>query len=107
MKTYYQTEGGIDTGDFLVPTDHPYYAAIAKEIENNEAEIKPLENLTAQQTWRSVREKRNQMLMESDWTALPDAAVTKKTEWMTYRMLLRQIPQMYTNPAKIVWPTAP
>jgi hypothetical protein len=107
MKTYYETESGIDTGDFLVPVDHPYYAVIAKEIENNEAEVKPVEKLTAQQTWRSVREKRNQMLMESDWTALPDAAVAKKTEWMTYRMLLRQIPQMYTNPAKIVWPTSP
>ena len=38
--------------------------------------------------------KRNQLLIESDWTVLTDSPLTttKKTKWKTYRQALRDLP---------------
>jgi hypothetical protein len=55
------------------------------------------------------REKRNQLLKDSDWTQLADASLTdeKKLEWKQYRQLLRDLPTTQTDPINIVWPTQP
>ena len=40
-----------------------------------------------------LREVRNRLLSESDWTVMPDSPLSdsKKTEWKTYRQALRDI----------------
>tara|TARA_R100000030_G_scaffold100899_1_gene95217 strand:- start:3055 stop:3528 length:474 start_codon:yes stop_codon:yes gene_type:complete len=52
---------------------------------------------------------RNKKLSDSDWTQSPDSPLTdeKKTEWATYRGLLRNLPPSVTNPWIIDWPTQP
>lgn len=52
---------------------------------------------------------RNQLLLHSDWTQLPDVPlpVEKKTEWAVYRQLLRDITLQPDFPTNIVWPTKP
>ena len=44
--------------------------------------------------WNAVRSERNALLLASDWTQLPDSALSdsKKTEWATYRQALRDVP---------------
>ena len=44
--------------------------------------------------WNAVRSERNALLSASDWTQLPDTALSdsKKTEWATYRQALRDVP---------------
>ena len=44
--------------------------------------------------WLDIIEKRNRLLAGSDWTQLPDNALTdsKKAEWATYRQALRDLP---------------
>lgn len=44
--------------------------------------------------WNAVRSERNALLSASDWTQLPDSALSesKKTEWATYRQALRDVP---------------
>lgn len=37
-----------------------------------------------------IRNKRNELLKESDWTQLPDVNISKE-EWVTYRQALRDI----------------
>ena len=42
---------------------------------------------------KKLRETRNQMLTDSDWTAMPDSPLSdsKKDEWKTYRQALRDL----------------
>jgi len=60
------------------------------------------------QMWENVRNERNTMLSECDWTQLPDSPLTeeKKAEWITYRQSLRDI-TLQQDPFNIVWPTKP
>ena len=39
-----------------------------------------------------IREKRNKLLAESDWTQVGDAVLENKEEWKTYRQALRDLP---------------
>ena len=59
-----------------------------------------------------LRDMRDDLLQESDWTQMPDSPLSdaKKTEWASYRQALRDLPSSYTNSdtiADIVWPTQP
>ena len=85
-------------------------------IEENEVvEYQKVRNKTEQEIieetqsmWVNVRNRRNQLLNECDWTQLPDSPLTnqKQTEWQIYRQSLRDITQQ-TNPFGISWPTPP
>ena len=52
-----------------------------------------------------AREKRNDLLADTDWTANSD--VTMTTEMTAYRTLLRNLPAQADFPTTINWPTAP
>jgi hypothetical protein len=43
----------------------------------------------------SIRQRRNSLLKDSDWTQLADVALTtdQKTAWAQYRQQLRDLPQ--------------
>lgn len=58
--------------------------------------------------WRDIREKRNRLLLESDWTQLSDSpfSIEKKEEWSIYRQELRDITN-YPSPDQVVWPSEP
>lgn len=46
-----------------------------------------------------VRQRRNELLENSDWTQVPDSPLTdaKKAEWATYRQQLRDMMSSYTD----------
>ena len=52
-----------------------------------------------------AREKRNDLLAATDWTANSD--VTMTTEIAVYRALLRNLPAQADFPTTINWPTKP
>ena len=52
-----------------------------------------------------ARDKRNDLLAATDWTANSD--VTMTTEMTAYRTLLRNLPAQSDFPTTITWPTAP
>jgi hypothetical protein len=54
--------------------------------------------------WTVIRAERNKLLVESDWTQLPDASADAAA-WATYRQALRDITEQ-DNPFSIVWPEA-
>ena len=110
MKTYYQNADGIDTGEYFVSTNHPDYQVILEEISQGKAllsEVPKNVDVNPTETWETIRAKRNSLLKQTDWIALPDTVLSNKVMWMTYRAMLRQIPQLYSNPNKVVWPTPP
>jgi hypothetical protein len=53
-----------------------------------------------------MRDKRNQLLSESDWTQVPDAPVNKEA-WALYRQALRDVTGQSGFPENIVWPVKP
>ena len=57
-------------------------------------------------TWKLVRDKRNQLLDNSDYTQSSDFPGNREV-WTSYRQLLRDIPQVYKNPEDVVWPPKP
>jgi malate synthase len=53
-----------------------------------------------------VRENRNRLLKESDWTQVLDAPVNKEA-WALYRQELRDITEQETFPLNVVFPIKP
>ena len=53
-----------------------------------------------------VRQQRNQLLSDCDWTQLPDAPVPP-APWATYRQQLRDVTAQAGFPWEVVWPVAP
>ena len=57
-----------------------------------------------------IRQHRNALLIESDWTQLADSPLTdeKKAEWATYRQELRDFPSTASKVSEFGdWPTQP
>ena len=52
--------------------------------------------------WTVIRQQRNRLLSESDWTQLADSPADKD-KWAVYRQELRDITTQ-ENPFSIVWP---
>ena len=59
--------------------------------------------------WMKLRSERDNLLLSSDFTQLGDIGLseTKKTEWVNYRQLLRDLPANTSDPANPTWPTRP
>ena len=56
--------------------------------------------------WFIVRETRNELLVECDWTQLADVSAETKAIWSEYRQSLRDITSQ-PNPFSITWPVKP
>lgn len=64
---------------------------------------------TQQQLEVEVREKRDSMLLKSDWTQTSDCILpaNKKEEWKAYRQKLRDLPNQIGFPYDVDYPTQP
>ena len=58
--------------------------------------------------WDGIRDERNRLLLESDWTQLDDCPLTntQRQQWAMYRQALRDI-TLQQDPFNIVWPQKP
>lgn len=56
--------------------------------------------------WPTIRARRDTLLVQSDWTQLPDVPLPTKAAWADYRQALRDITQQ-ADPHNIIWPTPP
>ena len=59
--------------------------------------------------WGEVRKERNQLLRDSDWTAVTDSALSagEQANWGDYRQGLRDLPQIFLDAEAVEWPDAP
>lgn len=78
----------------IVTKQEQEQAAIAKYIEEKAAE---------------VRETRNKLLLESDWSVIIDSPLSEEDKelWMSYRTQLRNVPQQKGFPLDVVFPEKP
>jgi len=56
---------------------------------------------------RQVKADRNALLLQSDWTQLPDVPEKTRLKWQEYRQALRDITLQEGFPENIIWPTKP
>ena len=56
--------------------------------------------------WEEIREIRNELLKETDWTQLGDISQATKDLYSNYRQQLRDVTSQ-SNPYNIVWPVKP
>lgn len=61
--------------------------------------------VTTEFQWKELRDKRNKLLIETDYLANSD--VTMSDEMQTYRQALRDLPANTSDPANPTWPTKP
>ena len=70
-----------------------------------DAEIAAWEAGASERKEEEIRQKRNELLKETDWMALSDVTITDS--WKTYRQELRDITSQPTFPDEVTWPTKP
>ena len=60
-------------------------------------------------SYANLRSERNEMLMRSDWTQLPNSGLSeaKVAEWETYRQALRDLPETMTEGLEYTLPEVP
>jgi hypothetical protein len=63
-------------------------------------------NYRVENQWEIVRQTRNELLVECDWTQLGDIPSEIKAVWTEYRQQLRDITAQ-SNPFNINWPAKP
>ena len=71
-----------------------------------------LKNVVIGETVLKMKQYREYLLVQCDWTQLPDSPLTdeKKAEWATYRQVLRDYPANNvgaTDFDALTWPTLP
>ena len=84
-----------------VLTDGVYYQSW-NQTDASQSEI----DYRLENQWFIVRETRNELLAECDWTQLSDVSTETKSIWSEYRQSLRDITSQ-TNPFSITWPVKP
>lgn len=62
-----------------------------------------------EEQWRAIRENRNQLLTQSDWTVMTDSPLSteQREAWVVYRQQLRDLPQQFSTPDAVVFPDPP
>jgi len=65
--------------------------------------------ITQEQIQAGIRSLRSYLLQKSDWTQLPDAALSagKKSEWAAYRQTLRDMPETFGSATSVLEVTTP
>jgi hypothetical protein len=84
-------------------TDGVYYQ---NWIQTNATESEIIARIN--QKWEGIRDNRNTLLKECDWTVLVDSPLSGSVleNWKTYRQELRDVTSQ-ENPFNIVWPNQP
>jgi hypothetical protein len=85
--------------EYRNPSDFP---VTWQQIVDKKTELESSRELE----WRDVREERNGLLYECDWTQFPDVPEVTRTAWQSYRQALRDITTQL-DPSNITWPTKP
>lgn len=88
-----------------VPEDHEDFGKTLGQILGMSEEECIV--LVDAQTLSQIREHRNYLLIESDWTQVGDVPDTIKQPWLVYRQELRDITENYSDVSNVQWPTKP
>lgn len=73
-----------------------------------EADVKKkYDEIIAEEPLNLLRDVRNQILAQSDWTQNRDVTLSNDADWKTYRQALRDITKTYKTLEDVKWPEKP
>lgn len=86
-----------------------YKVVDGQAVAKTDAEKQSYDDTRNAETLDSLRDRRNALLAQSDWTQANDSplSASKRTEWATYRQSLRDLPNNTSDPANATFPTEP
>ena len=91
-------------GEIIVP-DTPEWEVYQEWLNEGNTPNPPTDEIN---DWNDiVRDRRNALLSQTDWTQVVDVPESIKTKWTTYRQQLRDVPEQSGFPFDIEWPTKP
>ena len=90
----------------VTPDGDAQVEIVGDELAALEAAEKEWADGSTDRAWAKLREKRNDLLAETDWWALPDSP-TMTSEQTRYRSQLRDLPENTSDPSNPSWPTKP
>lgn len=99
-------------GEFAVEgTADPRYQKVQDGVVVSKSQSE-IDSFNIKITQDNLRYIRNNMLLQTDWTQVPDAPLSseQKQQWATYRQQLRDLPSLYsteTNIDNVVFPEIP
>ena len=59
--------------------------------------------------WKSIKKVREELMLSTDYTQMPDTPITdeSKAEFATYRQILRDLPNVNSDPFNVRFPFLP
>lgn len=93
-ETYYELLNGQSNGKKITSDSDGYPILVDQDLPTDEHQ------------WNDIKQKRNALLMETDWTQLPDVSANIAEKYKLYRQALRDITTQ-ADPFNIVWPIKP
>jgi len=101
-------DGGTDGGTLVI--EEWNYSAKTKPTDDQLTAVNSAGNTKeVNEKLYYLREQRNLLLIESDWTRIDDNGLSDsvKASWATYRESLRDITDSATSLDDVSWPTKP
>ena len=95
----------IERVEFTSPYFRDGKVYVINTVQMTEEERTIFSQTKKEGKWISIRQERNDRLLESDWTQLNDSPVDKQV-WATYRQQLRDV-TLQPDPFNIDWPVKP
>lgn len=90
-------------------TDKSTYDAECSVINNTYNDEIAAAKLDEANIWKAIRNYRNYLLSQCDWTDTVSAqtrlSTTEKEQWNKYRQELRDIPKSFSSPKDVIFPT--
>lgn len=85
------------------------YVSKNKTILFNEAKNSELESVNLEEITEEARNKRNKLLIETDYLMMPDYPISEEQLSLLkkYRKKLREVPEQEGFPQNIIWPKKP
>jgi hypothetical protein len=105
------TQEELTAAGYTGPFTEPSYDAKTEVLDwdGENYFVRPYNTQELEDQWNKVREQRNQLLKDSDWTQISDydLGLENKEQWATYRQELRDLPEVQSNPFDISYPDIP
>ena len=98
----YSERTGVDSmNTMILSSDTKDFSVTWKQVSEKAKEIEDAEPL------KQLREVRNSILAETDWTQNRDVTLSNDADWKTYRQSLRDITDDATSLDDVTWPEKP
>ena len=98
----YKEMSGVDSiGSAIMSEDKSKFSVTWSQVSTKAKEIKDAQPL------KDLREVRNSILAETDWTQSRDITLSNDADWKTYRQSLRDITKTYKTLEDVKWPEKP